>query len=340
MNINVTTNNVVIDKENLNKGEYNIRECVFDFSEEYQGLICKALFTVNKTKLTYEQDIVNNKCTIPYEATEYKGNVEVGVIGYEIDGETLVKRYSPASDVFYVIDGSYVEDIANQSTPTPSELEQLEARISQVEIDAAQVEINTQDISDIKQEQTTQNEDILLRSLITETGSQIELSLNSTNFKMTATLKDKNGTVVNTSNEIDLPLESVVVNASYDSSTKELVLTLQNGTTVRISIADLVSGLVSDTDYATSSKGGVIKTSTTNNFAVTLNGNPACETSTYNNYLNKDAYLFISKGTLENVITGKELVNKTYVDNIVGDIETILETLDIRKWGVVYEYSK
>lgn len=243
MNIKVTTAKVSIDNESLNKGEYNVRECNFDLAEEYEGLVCKALFTVTKTKLTYEQSIVNGKCNIPYEATINRGKVIVGVVGYEVSGEELVKRYSPEPDEFFVLDGSYVEDIENQAVPTPSDLEQLEQRVSAIEIDAEQVEINTQDISDIKQEQTTQNNDILLRSLITETGSQIELSLNNTNFKMTATLKDKNGNTVDTSNEIDLPLESVVVNASYDSSTKEIILTLQNGNTTRFSVADLVSGL-------------------------------------------------------------------------------------------------
>ena len=49
----------------------------------------------------------------------------------------------------------------------------------------------------------------------------------------------------------------------------------------------------------------------------------------YNTYNSASDNMFIGKGTLENVITGKELVNKTYVDNIVGDIDTILETLTV-----------
>ena len=328
MDIKVTTENVVIDQESLNKGEYNIRECNFELAEEFTVLVCKALFTVRETNLTYQQDIVNSKCTIPYETTEQKGIVEVGVIGYEVNDEELIKRYSPAPDVFFVIDGSYIEDIENQSTPTPTEIEQLEQRVSQVEIDAAQVEINTQDISDIKQEQTTQNNDILLRSLITETGSQIELSLNSTNFKMTATLKDKNGTVINTSNEIDLPLESVVVNASYDSTTKEIILTLQNGNTVRFSVADLVSGLVSDTDYATISKGGVIKTNNALGTQIySADGILRGTTRTYSQYQSEGTTMFISKGTLENVITGKQLINQTQLDASQATQDTAIQTL-------------
>jgi hypothetical protein len=40
---------------------------------------------------------------------------------------------------------------------------------------------------------------------------------------------------------IDLPLESVVVSGSYDSVTKKVILTLENGSTIEFSIADLVS---------------------------------------------------------------------------------------------------
>lgn len=387
MNINVTTTKVSIDNESLNKGEYNVRECNFNLAEEYEGLVCKALFTVIKTKLTYEQSIVNGKCSIPYEATVNRGKVIVGVIGYEVNDEELVKRYSPEPDEFFVLDGSYIEDIENQSTPTPSELEQLEQRVASIELDAEQVETNTQDISDIKSEQITQNENIQTNAgnistlqgkvetnendigdikqeqttqnanitnlqtnkadkseipdvsdfitkdvndltnytLTTETGSQIELSLNSSNFKMTATLKDKNGNTVDTSNEIDLPLESVVVNASYDSTTKEIVLTLQNGNTVRFSVADLVSGLVSDTDYATLSKGGVIKLG--NTFGIAPNGAAAAGSKTYTEYQRLTNYDFIGKGTLENVIAGKQLINKTKLDESQATQDTTIEAL-------------
>lgn len=94
------------------------------------------------------------------------------------------------------------------------------------------------------------NQALLLRSLITETGSQIELIINNTNYKMKAILKDKNANTIYTSNEIDLPLETMVVNATYDNQTKEIVLTLQNGNTTRFSVADLISGLVTNTSLA------------------------------------------------------------------------------------------
>ena len=87
-------------------------------------------------------------------------------------------------------------------------------------------------------------------ALVGETGSRIQLNISSLDYKMTAILKDNN--VIYTSNVIDLPLESMVVNGRYDSSTKKVVLTLQNGNTIEFSVADLISGLESTSNKVTS----------------------------------------------------------------------------------------
>lgn len=277
-------------------------------------------------------------------------------------------------------------------------------------------------------------------SLVTETGSNFTLVIDPTTFVMTATLKDKNGRALSIQT-VDLPLESVVVDGRYDSGTREVVLTLENGSIIRFSVADLVSGLQSEitdnnklssdlvddtnsinkfvttndktnwdakldeddltdyvkkTDYATDSIGGVIKV---DSFGVRVQNSSgqlyALNVSSYNTYeswnpnyfiskgtlekviegkglvsntdyanndtagvirinqnqygtnvssttgtlygstITYDAYqnkldgYFIAKGTLENIIAGKDLTTKAYVDGIVGDVESLLETLDV-----------
>lgn len=71
----------------------------------------------------------------------------------------------------------------------------------------------------------------------------LSLTINSSTYVMTGQLKDQNGDNLGTAQTIDLPLESVVVGGSYNSQTKKVVLTLQNGNTIEFSVADLVSGL-------------------------------------------------------------------------------------------------
>lgn len=77
-------------------------------------------------------------------------------------------------------------------------------------------------------------------------GASFELDINSTTYVVTATLKDQNGDTLGTAQTIDLPLESVVVNGSYDSTNKKIVLTLQSGSTIDIPVGDLVAGLQSE----------------------------------------------------------------------------------------------
>ena len=74
----------------------------------------------------------------------------------------------------------------------------------------------------------------------------IDLAINPSNFQMYAVLKNASGTTISTSSVIDLPLESVVVSGSYDAVNKKVVLTLQNGSTIEFSVADLIDGLQSE----------------------------------------------------------------------------------------------
>lgn len=75
-----------------------------------------------------------------------------------------------------------------------------------------------------------------------ETGHSLELTIDSSTYIVTLKLISKDGTVLSTGS-IDLPLESVVVGGSYDAETKSIVLTLNNGQTISIPVADLIDGL-------------------------------------------------------------------------------------------------
>ena len=88
-------------------------------------------------------------------------------------------------------------------------------------------------------------------TLKTSTGSLIDLEIDSTTYVVTLKLKDIDGNVIST-DTIDLPLETVVVGGRYDSATKKVILTLENGSTVEFSVADLVAGL--QTEITSSNK--------------------------------------------------------------------------------------
>jgi len=88
--------------------------------------------------------------------------------------------------------------------------------------------------------ETAINPDYALKA---EAAAKIELHINNDDYKMYAVLKDKSGNAFFTSNIIDLPLESMVVNGRYDENTKKLILTLDNGNEIEIPLGALISGL-------------------------------------------------------------------------------------------------
>lgn len=83
-------------------------------------------------------------------------------------------------------------------------------------------------------------------TLLLDLGNNISVSIDSSTYVMTVSLKHGNSVLA--SGTVDLPLETMVVSGSYDAQTKKIILTLQNGQTVEFSVADLVEGLVSTTD--------------------------------------------------------------------------------------------
>lgn len=126
MIINVTRDNVVIDKNSIkpHENEYNITQCHFtfdDFIDSFQ--VKRVIFTVESTGEMYENDILNYECEIPSEVLEHEyETIKVGVYGYNIgENEELINRFSPSYDTFVVPTGSYKEGALSPEPITPSQ---------------------------------------------------------------------------------------------------------------------------------------------------------------------------------------------------------------------------
>lgn len=143
----------------------------------------------------------------------------------------------------------------------------------------------------------------------------------SINISVPTDLKDLN---TDTTHRTVTDIEKTTWNNKYDKPSggipkTDLSTTVGNSldkADTSIQEEDLVD-YVKNTDYATSSTGGVIKTSTTYNTGIN-NGELYVETNTYEQYQSKGNNTFIGKGTLENVITGKNLET---ADNKVTSID-------------------
>jgi len=141
---------------------------------------------------------------------------------------------------------------------------------------------------------------------------------------------------INSGNKFTNTSEKTTWNAKYDKPSGGIPSTdLASAVQTSLGKADtaLQSGDLTDyvknTDYATDSKGGAIRVWTQYCYSVGSSyGNLYAITKSYEDYTSAGNNIFISKGTLENVITGKELVNKTYVDGLVGNINTALDAIN------------
>ena len=124
----------------------------------------------------------------------------------------------------------------------------------------------------------------------------------------------------------DVPSNAVFTDTIYDDTeVRGLIQTntdnissinsnLTNNYVTNTSLASTLTNYVKPTDYASSSKGGTIKSSSSYATSVLGDGSLTANNYTFSQYQSHGNNMFISKGTLENVITGKELTNKTYVD--------------------------
>lgn len=112
-----------------------------------------------------------------------------------------------------------------------------------------------------------------------------------------------------------------------DDSTHRLVTDTEKTTWNNKLDSSALTNYVTNTDYATSSNGGVLKIGY--GLELTENGTSQAKIFDYNRYITDlPTVTFISKGTLENVITGKDLTTKSYVDGLVGNIDSVLDAIN------------
>ena len=86
------------------------------------------------------------------------------------------------------------------------------------------------------------NIDLSEYSLGSEAGANFLAEIDNTTYVLTFKLLNREGTILK-QQEIDLPIESLIINGRYDAINKSLILTLQNGNDITIPIGALINGL-------------------------------------------------------------------------------------------------
>lgn len=215
---------------------------------------------------TYKRPIINNQVIIPSELLN--GRTTIQIYAQDVENNEIVKRKPSFKYSFSILNSLSPEGVEETDLPTPS---QWEIYISQIEEmcndlqeqfddlkeecetkcddvierltqDEQDIQTNTDNIRTNAENIDKLNTDLLDYSLITETGNKISMSINSQTYVITISLKDKNDNILSTQS-VDLPLETMIVSASYSNGV--LTFTLKNGQTLQVPISDLISGLVS-----------------------------------------------------------------------------------------------
>ena len=336
MNIQVTPHTIAITiNTNINAGEYNITPCEFTFTEEYENLTKEAIFSSCDGSVI-KTSILNNQCTIPFEVLQQEGNVLLGVYAYETDNDELVLRYSPTPQYFNVKKGSF--QVGNDpDLPSPTEWERVLEQINQAieETNNLNITANKEGkvttVTITKKDGTTQQVEI-------EDGKSLEFKWQGTSLGVRqegqsqyqyTDLQGPKGDagaihmiIVQT-----LPTEDIDESAIYlvplENPTEEgnnyaeyVYINNQWELLGKIGVHVDLTDYVKNTDYATNSTGGVVKIDA---YAITknTNGNLMSNIYNYSTYSTASDNSFISKGTLENVLTAK-----------IGDIQTLLDNLN------------
>lgn len=213
-----------------------------------------------------EMDIENSDSVLIYQEVTIK-SISVNGVEQEIDENKNVDITVPTkisdlqNDNNTVQDENYVHTDNNFTTTEKTKLANLENYDdTEIKGDITNLEnnkANTSDLStvaisgsyndlsnkpDLSGFITKEVNNLTNYTLKTNTGSLIDLEINSTTYVVTLRLKDIDGNVIST-DTIDLPLESVVVSGRFDNTTKKVILILENGSEVDFSVADLVAGL-------------------------------------------------------------------------------------------------
>ena len=189
--------------------------------------------------------------------------------GEDIDGTVVYvrgqyqRKWSPDSIIDNVeLINEDVEDlkVSKQDKLTPAQQSAVDSGIDSTKV--AQIQTNADNI-------------IILQAI--KYGASLQATIDTSTYVMTLQLKDQDGNTLGTTQTIDLPLESVVVDGRYDGVNEALVLVLKNGNTISIPIGALISGLQAEITPTNKLSADLVDDSNTTNKFVT-----ASDKSTWN----------------------------------------------------------
>lgn len=246
--------------ENITTNKVNVSDIVDNLTSTAtnkplsanQGHVLKGLIDSANESIQYNEERIHDLEETKVDSTTYssdKSSIEDS-IDDEIDARqsadtALSNRITANENARHTHSNKTILDntTASFTSDKDTKLSGIEAGaevniIESVKINGSALQVNDKEINiNLSGYATNSNMDTFAKSL--------DVSIDE-NYVATFTLKDANGNQLST-NDIDLPIEGMVVDGSYDSVSKKIVLELDNGSTVDIPISDIISGLAATT---------------------------------------------------------------------------------------------
>lgn len=194
----------IVSKNIINEKEVNISDCEFIFDSEIPNdYIKEAYFTIRGN--TFVEKIENNKCRIPDEVLVKKGTIEIGVVAYDIEDNTYVKRFNPTPVYITSTYGSLKDEVNDGVNLPPSSRDyivKLLEGVENIDLDATKVD-HTTTITIEKKDGTVKTVDVYdgingTNGTDGVDGYSPNASVSKSGNTATITITDKTGTTTTT----------------------------------------------------------------------------------------------------------------------------------------------
>ena len=290
MKVIVGKHKIKIQKEIINEKEINITKCKFEFDENITEEFVKDIyFTLNDTTIKIA-NIQNNECDIPYEILIQKGMVELGVVAYLVEDETEIKRYNPSPAYFDTYTGSIKEEYDNYEPITPSDKEQMEQAINDLENSKQDVLVSGENIKTINGE-----------SVLGEGNIEINIDL------------DDYYTKEQTDDKLDLKQDKSSMSDYYNKSEIDGIKT-----TIEEEIPTKTSDLTNDSGYIT----GITSGDVTSALGYTPADTNDIPTKT-SDLVNDNGFITNATQNLANYYLKNETYSQSQVNDLINAISTM-----------------
>ena len=227
------TVDVISFRQDIDQNQMDIsanRQAIADNKNEIDRLEREKITQTQMEEYTYDKqtiddaidDLDSDFTVLNQRVTDLEDEVETNIADIA-SNRSLIETNSQKLQEHDTLIQTNANEIANNKTA--------------IQENASNIASNTADIASNR---------TAIATLRDESGNSIEISVDPLTYILTVNLKNKAGTIISTGT-VDLPLETMVVSASYKDGT--LTLTLQNGQMVDIDISSLVSGLVNQQTF-------------------------------------------------------------------------------------------